>query len=95
MLLEHERAELAILLGRVEAEEGQALAPELTRLRAEIAGVEHELARVEGENEELARLMAQQEALVADARSFIAEFDRRRTSILDGLARLAGTLPST
>jgi len=85
-----EEAELAALMGQVEAEEAQLLAPEVNRLRAEVGDVEHERSRLEGENDELARLMAQQQALVADARTFLAEFDRRRASILDGLARLVG-----
>jgi chromosome segregation ATPase len=85
-----EQAELASLMGQVEAEEAQALAPEMNRLRAEIGDVQHELAKLAGGNEELARLMGQQQALVADARSFLAEFDRRRASILDGLARIVG-----
>jgi len=62
----------------------------MNRLHAEVGDLDHELGKIEGENEELARLMAQQHALVADARSFLAEFDRRRTSILAGLARIAG-----
>lgn len=85
-----ENAELAALMARVEAEEAVALAPEMARLRAEIVGVADDLHRVERESEELARLMAQQQTLVADARRFLDEFDRRRASILDGLARITG-----
>jgi len=89
-LAEPEQGELAALMARVEAEEAQALAPEMARLRAQISDLADELGKVEGENEELARLMTQQQALVADARRFLDEFDRRRASILDGLARVAG-----
>jgi hypothetical protein len=85
-----EEAELARLMARVEAEEAGALAPEVARLRAEVAAAADELDRTERENEGLAGLMAQQQALIADARSFLEEFDRRRASILDGLARIAG-----
>jgi hypothetical protein len=84
-----EEAELAALMARVEAEEAGVLAPGLARLRADIADAAGELDRTERENEELARLMAQQQALVADARRFLEDFDRRRASILDGLARIA------
>jgi hypothetical protein len=85
-----EEAELAALLARVEAEEAVALAPEVARLRVEVADVADELDKTERENEGLARLMAQQQALIADGRRFLGEFDRRRASILDGLARIAG-----
>ncbi|MGK3967792.1 hypothetical protein WMF38_26925 [Sorangium sp. So ce118] len=89
-LTEPEQAELAALMARIEAEEAALLAPEMARLRAEAGDVAAELARVESENEQLAQLMAQQQALVADTRRFLEEFDRRRASILDGFARIAG-----
>lgn len=89
-LTEPEQAELAALMARVEADEAAVLAPEMARLRAEARELAAELASVQGENEQLAHLMAQQQALVADARRFLEEFDRRRASILDGLVRIAG-----
>jgi hypothetical protein len=96
MLTEPERAELAGLMARVEAEEAAALAPEIARLRDEVARTADELHTIEAESDELARLMAQQQALVVDARKFLDEFDRRRASILDGLARITGgPLPTT
>jgi len=59
-------------------------------------GLIQEVRGVESRNEELARLVAQQQQLAADARRFLAEFDQRRTSILDALARMAGDpLPAT
>lgn len=89
-LTEPEHMELAALMARVEAEEAASLAPEMARLRAQVGETSDELSRIESENEELARLMAQQQTLVADARRFLDDFDRRRASILDGLARIAG-----
>ncbi|WP_437779433.1 hypothetical protein [Sorangium sp. So ce1097] len=53
-LTEPERAELAALMARVEADEAAVLAPEMARLRAEVRDLAAELARVEGENERLA-----------------------------------------
>jgi hypothetical protein len=94
-LAEPEQEELAALMARVEAEEAAVLAPAMARLRAEAGDLTAELGRVEGENEQMAQLMAQQQALVADTRRFLEEFDRRRASILDGLARIArGPLPA-
>ncbi|KYF87191.1 hypothetical protein BE17_40240 [Sorangium cellulosum] len=89
-LTEPEQAELAALMARVEAEEAAVLAPEMARLRADVGDLAAELTRVEDENEQLAQLMAQQHALVADTRRFLEEFDRRRASILDGFTRIAG-----
>ncbi len=92
-LTEAECVELAALMAQVEAEEADALAPAMDRLRAEVVAQEHELAALQGENEELARLLAQQQSLAADARRFLAEFDERRAAILGALARFAdGTL---
>lgn len=94
-LTEPEQAELAALMTRVEAEEAAMLAPEMDRLRVESGDLSAELGRVEDENERLAQLMAQQQALMTDTRRFLEEFDRRRASILDGLARIArGPLPA-
>jgi hypothetical protein len=95
-LTEPEKVELAALMAQVEAEEAQALAPAMNRLRAEVGELGRELDSVQGENEELARLLAQQQALAADARRFLAEFEQRRASILDALARFTGDpLPTT
>jgi septal ring factor EnvC (AmiA/AmiB activator) len=95
-LTEPEQAELAVLMAQVEAEEAQVLAPAMHRLRAEVGELEHELDTVQGENEELARLLAQQQTLAADARHFLAEFEQRRAAIVDALARFTGSpLPTT
>lgn len=91
-----EQPELAAFIAEVEAEEAQALAPAMTRLRGDVEGLIEEARGVEIRNEELARLLAQQQQLAADARRFLAEFDQRRATILDALARVAGgPLPAT
>jgi len=89
-LTEPEHMELAALMAQVEAEEAQAFAPAMNRLRAEVGELGNELGTLQGENEELARLLAQQQALAADARRFLTEFEQRRATILDALARFAG-----
>ena len=90
-----EQVELGTLMAQIEAEEAQALAPAMNRLRAEIVEQERQLSTVQDENEELARLLAQQQSLAADARRFLAEFDERRAAILGALARFAdGPLPT-
>lgn len=95
-LTEPEQVELAALMAEVEAEEAQMLAPAIARLRAELGALEQELEGAQDRNEELARLLAQQQTLVADGRRFLAEFEQRRASILDTLARfVGGPLPTT
>jgi chromosome segregation ATPase len=89
-LTEPEQEELASLMAQVEAEEAQVLAPAMSRLCAEVSEQEQELRGLQGENEELARLLARQQSLAADARRFLAEFDQRRAAILVALARFAG-----
>ena len=91
-----EASELAALMATVEEEEAQTLAPAMTHLRDNVEALIGEVRGVESRNEELARLLAQQQQLAADARRFLAEFDQRRETILDALARVAGgPLPAT
>lgn len=92
LLTEADQAELGALMAEVEAEESQVLTPALQRLRTEVGELEREIATVQTQNQESARLLARQQALAEDGRRFLAEFERRRTSILDGLARLTRRL---
>lgn len=95
-LTEPEQVELASLMAHVEAEEALALAPARSHLCAEVDELNHEIDSLQRENEELARLLAQQQALAADARRFFVEFEQRRSSIFEALARFAGgPLPTT
>jgi len=79
-LTDAEQAELAALMAEVEAEEAQSLTPAMARLRGDVEVLIREVRGVESRNEELARLVAQQQQLAADARRFLAEFDHRRRS---------------
>ncbi|HEX2687941.1 MAG TPA: hypothetical protein VHN14_15040 [Kofleriaceae bacterium] len=85
-----EQSEVAALMAEVETEEAQSLAPAMTRLRGDVEALTQEVRGVESGNEELARLLVQQQQLAEDARRFLAEFDQRRASLLDALARVAG-----
>lgn len=87
-LTQTEQTELAGLIAQVEAEEAEALAPALDRLRAEVGQTEEELSTLQEQSEELARLLAQQQSLAADARRFLEQFEQRRASILHALARV-------
>jgi DNA repair exonuclease SbcCD ATPase subunit len=83
-------------MARVEADEARMLAPATDQMRREINQIAQHCAAVEAENEELASLLIQQQALISDAQAFLMEFDRRRTTLLDEFARLiGGPVPTT
>src|SRR5436309_2259003 len=95
-LTDPERAELATILEKLEAEEARALAPALARLREDVAARQQKIGVVQADNEELAKLLAQERQLAAEARRFLIQFDERSASIREGYARLMGeALPST
>lgn len=75
-----EQAEFAALIARVEAEEAEVLAPAINHLRTEVGALTQTLATVQDENQELAKLLAQQQTLAADARGFLAEVEQRISS---------------
>jgi predicted RNase H-like nuclease (RuvC/YqgF family) len=92
-LTDAERGELNSLIAEIEAEEAATLAPAMAKQREEIGALQRQIQAVEIENEELAKLLAQQEQLAADVRRLLAEFDRRCASIQEGVDRL--TAPSS
>ena len=95
-LTDDEQAELTALMTEVESEEARTLAATMDQLRFEVQTLEREIVDQQVKSEQQARLLARQQALVADGRRFLAEFEQRRASIVDGLARLAnGVLAPT
>lgn len=87
-----EKAELVALTAKVEAKEAQLLDRAIVRLRGNVDALTQAVRDVESRREALARLFAQQQQLAADVRRFVAEFDHRRSFILDALARVASDL---
>jgi hypothetical protein len=90
-----EQDELGGLFAEIEAEEAAILAVATARQRAEIRAIQERTQAVEAQNEELAKLLAQQERLAADVRRLLADFDRRSASIQEGVARLTAASPGT
>lgn len=91
-----ETDELAHLLARIESEEVVSLSPAVVRMQEEQTMLRNRLAQLHAENEELAELLARQEQLVAETRSYLAAFARRHEAIKRTYARLTGDiLPST
>ena len=89
-LLAQEEAELMELVATLEADEARRLAPALAQMRAEQRGLREQLRALQTENEELAKLLGQQEQLVTDARRWLAQFQERHLVILQAYARITG-----
>lgn len=89
-----EKDELAALFAVIEADEKLYLAGAMTRLREEDALLQAQIEKRQQENMELAHIISQQEQLIADARRWIAEFERRHLSIQQSFAELTNKVPS-
>ncbi len=85
-----EEAELAELAAALEADETRRLAPSLNQVRVEQTTLRERLQATQSENEELARLLNQQEQLVTDARRWLAQFEQRHRLIQQTYTRLTG-----
>ena len=96
-LTAEEEAELAKLVAMLEAEEAQRFAPAFTRLRAEQEALRERLRVLQTDNEELAKLLHQQEQLVADTQRWLAQFEQRHLLIQQAYAKITGEalIPST
>jgi hypothetical protein len=66
-----EQGELGSLVLEIEAEEAATLAPAMAQQRQEIGALQRQIQAVEAENEELAKLLAQQERLATDVRRLL------------------------
>ncbi|HEV3006297.1 MAG TPA: hypothetical protein VGX78_17640 [Pirellulales bacterium] len=79
VLTEDERAELALLVQEIEAEEASYLVPAAERLR-------REREMLETQNQTLAGLALRKEAFVSRLRHFLADAQAERRAIEDELA---------
>lgn len=89
-----ENARLVELTKLLEAEEARHLMPATAHLRAEQSALRERLRALNRENEELARLVNQQEQLVVDARRWLAQFEQRHAQIQQTYTRLTGEVLS-
>jgi hypothetical protein len=90
-----DRAELAVMLADLEADEARMLAPGLVRVRAEQMGQQQRLNAVQADNEALAGLLLQQEQLAVDARKWLVELENRQQRIHDEYTALTGEALAT
>jgi predicted nuclease with TOPRIM domain len=92
-----EETELAKLIEMLEAEEAQRFAPSFARMCAEQAALHEKLKTLQNGNEELAKLLHQQEQLVADAHRWLTQFEQRHLLIQQAYTKITGEnlIPST
>lgn len=83
-----EQNEFDSLVGFLEENEARYLRPYLARLGQETEAAEAEIARLQAENEALARVVAQQEKLIADAKRWLADFEQRHVQIQENYLRI-------
>jgi hypothetical protein len=89
-LAAEEEAELAKLVEMLESEEAQRLTPTFARVRAEQAMLREKLKSLQTGNEELAKLLHQQEQLVADVQRWLAQFEQRHLLIQQAYIKITG-----
>ncbi|MEJ5309801.1 MAG: hypothetical protein WHX52_08520 [Anaerolineae bacterium] len=85
-----EQDQLKALYAWLEAEEALYLSPTIAQMKADQAVLREKLESAHTENEALGRLLNQQEKLVADARRWLAQFEKRHRRIQQAYARLTG-----
>jgi hypothetical protein len=86
-----EQEELFQLIQTIESGEASLLTAYFGHVAAENVRLQTKLQAVQDENEALGQLVIQQEQLVADARRWLAEFDRRNTQIQQSYSHLTGS----
>ena len=87
-----EQQELEALTAMLTQAADDSLLPAITRLQREQAELEARLQQRQHENEELAKLLHQQEQLAADSRQWLRDFDRRQAQIRETYTRLTGEI---
>jgi hypothetical protein len=85
-----EQGRLQALYACLEAEEALYLSPTIAQMKTDQTVLRERLESVQTENEALGRLVNQQEQLVADARRWLAQFEKRHRRIQRAYTRLTG-----
>jgi cell division septum initiation protein DivIVA len=85
-----EQVELDTLMKKLTETADAALSPAVTRLAQEQTTLQGKLQRHQEENEELAKLLHQQEQLINELRRWLADFDKRQRQIAQAYTRLTG-----
>ena len=85
-----EQTELAALIAALETAEAAYIAPAIARMEEEQSILKERLQKVQGDNEELAKLLYQQEQLAVEARRWLTEFQQRHQQIQATYTQLTG-----
>lgn len=85
-----DQQELESLTAMLTQAADEALLPAIERLQRELMELETRLQQRQYENEELAKLLHQQEQLTAESRQWLRDFDRRHAQIRESYTRLTG-----
>ena len=85
-----EQTELAEMVAMVEQEESRYLEPAIASLELEQAVTRERLQKLQADNEELAKLLHQQEQLAVEARRWLADFQQRHENIQAIYTQLTG-----
>ncbi|MCP4424321.1 MAG: hypothetical protein GY803_07520 [Chloroflexi bacterium] len=85
-----ERQELDVLMTMLTEAADEALLPAVAKLQREQEILELRLRQRQDDNEELAKLLHQQEKLTAESRQWLHDFDRRHAYIHKTYTQLTG-----
>jgi hypothetical protein len=89
-LTDAERAELSRLLEDLDADEADDLRPAMDRATARAADLATEKERLEAQADALARIVAEQERLLADATGYLQRLRERSAALAEDYRRLMG-----
>jgi hypothetical protein len=89
-LTEPEQKELDEMIQMLDLAEVQALTESIEQWQSERDQLQAQVRQVERDNDDLLRLLIQQEKLATDARRWLSEFERRHASLQDNYKRLVG-----
>ena len=90
-----EQAELAEIMAILEADEARYLGPVIARMKMEQATMQERLQKLQSDNEELAKLLHQQEQLALEARRWLSDFRQRHEHIRETYTQLTGEVLTT
>jgi hypothetical protein len=85
-----EKTELADFLAALETAEAAYIVPAIARMEAEQSILKERLQKMQGDNEELAKLLYQQEQLAVEARRWLTEFQQKHQQIQATYTQLTG-----
>jgi soluble lytic murein transglycosylase-like protein len=89
-LTEAQRTELARLLDDLDADEADELQPAMELARARTGDLTAERARIATQADALARIVVEQEVLLADAAAYLQKLRDKSAALVEGYQRLMG-----